>query len=163
MTTPNPLANLQDIVTPHGVDWWPLAPGWYFMGLVIVLLLIVAILRLYQQWSQKSAKRQALRELEHLTQRLTQRQISTQQLFAQLAMLLKRVALVYFPHSQVAGLQGSAWLAFLDRSGATQDFTRGKGQCFLTAPYQAHEVSTQQAQEAVLLAKRWIKRCRRRD
>ena len=35
----DPLAQLKDIHTPQGVDWWPLAWGWWVAALLVVALL----------------------------------------------------------------------------------------------------------------------------
>lgn len=52
-----------------------------------------------------------------------------------IAVILRRTALAAFPRAQVASLSGSDWLAFLDRSAGTDDFSRGAGKILATAPY----------------------------
>jgi hypothetical protein len=44
---------------------------------------------------------------------------------AALSAVLKRAALVAYPRSDVARLTGLAWLSFLNRTGATGDFSHG--------------------------------------
>ena len=36
---PGSLDRLHDIVSPPPAPWWPPAPGWYALGLIVLLLL----------------------------------------------------------------------------------------------------------------------------
>jgi hypothetical protein len=47
------------------------------------------------------------------------------------------VALAAFPRQQVAGLQGEAWLVFLDGDSKEKLFSSGIGRVLITGPYQA--------------------------
>ncbi len=58
---------LRDLRLPETIGWWPLAPGWWF---VIVLLLVGLgfLLRLYLRTRARgAARRHALRKLNELT------------------------------------------------------------------------------------------------
>lgn len=92
-----------------------------------------------------------------MVERTYEQDEDTRALLAALSQLLRRYALACFPRDQVSGLQGSDWLAFLDRSGATEVFSHGPGAALSTAPYQQdpHVDTT-----ALLAAAReWIARC----
>jgi hypothetical protein len=54
---------------------------------------------------------------------------------ARISELLKRVALVYFPRSRVASLQGEAWIDFLSHTGKKLDFNAVRDE-LIEAPYQ---------------------------
>lgn len=118
---PQDLSLLHDIHTPPSISWWPLAPGWYLLvgGLVCVILLTLFFYRRYYVHGQ--AKRQALRELDIIEKQYDQDN-NSQNCSACLSKLLRRVALVYYPRTDIAGLQGEAWLLFLNKSAAGVNF-----------------------------------------
>ena len=51
-------------------------------------------------------------------------------------MLIRRTCLARYPRADVAGLTGEAWLAFLDETGRTREFSTGAGRVLVSAPYQ---------------------------
>ncbi|MBF0626338.1 MAG: DUF4381 domain-containing protein, partial [Magnetococcales bacterium] len=74
---------------------------------------------------------------------------------AALSALLKRVALLRHPRTAVAGLAGTAWLEFLDRTGPPPgEFCQGAGQVLLSAPYA--RTGTALPEALFDLARRWI-------
>lgn len=114
MSDPADLSNLRDIVVPPEVSFWPPAPGWWIVaaaaGLALALLAASAVVR----HRRNAYRREALRELEKAGAQ-------------QASSILKRAALAAWPRDQVASLSGADWLAFLDRTGRTNAFTRGPG------------------------------------
>ncbi len=118
---PKDLSSLHDIHLPEAIGWWPLAPGWYLLtaSLVIVCLLIGFLCRRY--YLNGRAKREALRALA-MYQEQYQHDANSQLCSAKISELLKRVALAYYPRTQVAGLQGEAWIAFLNSTAKDVNF-----------------------------------------
>ena len=106
------LANLRDSHAPDPIGWWPLAPGWICLAVVLVIVIIVSILFLRRYYRNGCAKRNALRLLSAYQQDY-QNSHHGQSASACVSELLKRVALVYFPRATVASLQGDAWITFL--------------------------------------------------
>ena len=115
------LQNLNDIVVPAEVAWWPLAPGWYVLVSVVLVLLAYLIYRKLQQVKKNRYRVLALRELSQL------RQGARTADWLQLPALLKRAALSAWPRSEVAALSGEDWHRFLDRTAATDQFCSGAG------------------------------------
>lgn len=150
MNTLDPLQHLRDIHLPPPVSCWPLAPGWFALITLIIMLIGIATWLYYRQRRRFQWQRIALKELQSL-------EIAWQQQTSiiELATLLKRVALARFKREDVAGLTGEAWLQFLDRTGKTKAFTEGVGRLLLTAPYQAKTPT--ETIELLQLVKRWIK------
>lgn len=95
------LSNLHDIVLPPEVGWWPLAPGWYGVLLVLALVVLLTGWRALKRWKSNAYRRAALRELGTL-----HGDTAT-------AELLRRTALACVPREQVARLTGRAWPAWL--------------------------------------------------
>ncbi|MCK5679846.1 DUF4381 domain-containing protein [bacterium] len=133
--SPTSLQNLHDIATPTPVAWLPPAPGWYALGFSLLLLLVWFLLKRYTFWQRNWYRRKALIELDQLEKRLTDT-ARNKQVLPQLAELVKRTALVAYGRNQVASLNGADWLAFLDKTGSTNLFTKGNGRLLADCSYQ---------------------------
>jgi Ca-activated chloride channel family protein len=77
-----------------------------------------------------------------------------QWLVQRLSGIVRRYALASFPRTEVAGLVGSSWLGFLDRTGGTNQFTEGVGHLLRSGPYQPQ--SAVPASDLLPLVKYWI-------
>jgi uncharacterized protein DUF4381 len=56
---PDPLAQLRDIHLPEPVGWWPPAPGWWIIALLLFLLILFATKYLIARHRQRQFRRQA--------------------------------------------------------------------------------------------------------
>jgi len=107
METDTPtLHQMQDVVLPSPISWWPLAPGWWVLlgGMLIVSLLL--LIALHRQWRRNAYRRAGLRELEAAPDIIS------------VTNLLKRIALAVYPRETVASLTGERWIAWLEQTGA---------------------------------------------
>jgi hypothetical protein len=140
---------LRDIHLPTPVSWWPPAPGWWLLsGLVLILVLLLWLLLRYRR--RRRLRRLALRQLTELAR------LADTELAAPLSRLLRQAALSHFPPRETAGLQGQAWLEFLDRPFKDQPFSKGVGRCLADAPYRP---PTQVETGALLsLCQAWLKK-----
>lgn len=110
---PASLQNLNDIVMPATVGWWPLASGWYLLfGLMLVTFVWLAY-RSVKRWFANRYRRTALRELLLLKQAV-QAEENRDIGLRQLPVLLKRTALTAYPRCEVASLSGNDWFQFLN-------------------------------------------------
>ena len=110
------LQQLHDIVEPAAPSFWPPAPGWYFVGAAVLLLVMMAGVWLWRRWQANAYRRQALSELAAL--RDGPQSISPpHQRISALASLLRRVALHGAAREQIASLSGSAWIGYLSNQG----------------------------------------------
>lgn len=121
MDKTDPLAQLKDIHLPNAVDWWPPAPGWYALAILILVLLFYSVHLAYRRYAASLAKKQALLLLNACQKRYEQEH-NVPLTSAHISELLRRVALVYFPREHVAGLHGNEWLQFLNQTGKGVDF-----------------------------------------
>ncbi|MEM1111182.1 MAG: DUF4381 domain-containing protein [Pseudomonadota bacterium] len=143
MTPQDPLSALQPLREPVGIAWWPPAPGWW----VLLLLVCAATAFLtWQQWQRWQAKAY----LRHAAKRLASFDKMGPRYHAEVNALLKAVALRSYGPEQVAALNGEAWLAFLDRSGS-QAFPPS----FATAPYHSQTAMDREALHSA--ASQWLK------
>ena len=148
---PQPPANwpLRDIHLPTDIGWWPLAPGWWLLlGLILLVALLILLLVRFRQ--RRRLRRLALRQLEQLAQ------LPEDQLLIPLSRLLRQAAISHFPRHETASLNGQTWLEFLDRPFAEQPFTQGAGSCLADAPYRpAAQID---AAALIDLCRRWLKK-----
>lgn len=146
---------LRDIHVPPKPLFWPPALGWWVACMLIVIALVLLIRYAVRAARLRRHRRLVLRELSELRQRFA-RQGDPGALVRQLSILMRRVALARYPRQQVAGLQGSAWLHFLDQTGGGERFSEGPGKVLASAPYAPHvELDPE---PLLLLAQDWIKR-----
>lgn len=145
------LDKLRDVHLPPPLDWWPLAPGWYIAATLFFIGVIILSVILRRYYVHGRAKRHALRLLTAYQQQDVNSQINC----ARISELLKRVALMYYPRQKVAGLQGEAWLDFLNNSAKGVDFTTVKVQ-LLERPFQPPQ--SDNLQLLFKCARMWIKK-----
>ncbi len=138
---PGSLENLHDIVEPSAVPWWPLAPGWYAVGAIALLAVLWLGLRWIKHYRANRYRREALAELDQIHQRARVPE-DRRMALSELAVLIKRVALVAYPRTEVASLSGDAWRHFLNLSGQTAVVTPETTQLMADAVYGAADDST---------------------
>lgn len=129
--TPLPL---RDLHLPDAIGWWPLAPGWWGVIAVFVVVAAYVAWRMFRRWQINAPRRYAMRELaryeaEYLEHRNPVR------LGKQLSELLRRGMLAYAPREEVAGLTGDEWLTWLDLGMPLPYFHTEGGKSLLSLPY----------------------------
>lgn len=138
------LKGLHDIRLPAPVGWWPLAPGWWALG-GLVLLLAAAVWLRRRRRGQKAA---ALREWKALAARGP----ADPALARDLAALVRRVALAR--EGGVAALEGAGWA---ERLTGGKGFSGEVAAWLATAPY-APATDPEAARRALAEARPWIAR-----
>lgn len=128
---------LRDIHLPDPVSWWPLAPGWWALLLLLVsaVLLTAYFIRRYRN-HKISALYLANQELERIKTDFNINQDKSN-LVKELSELIRRLSISIFPREESAGLTGEEWLKFLDQYSAKNEFDNGIGRVLIEAPYQA--------------------------
>ncbi len=150
MNDPGSLDRLHDIVLPPPVPWWPPAPGWYAVAAVALALLGFALWTTAARWRRNRYRRAAMRQLGRIPH--------DGNVVPAVAALLKRTALAAFPRERVASLTGPAWLAFLNRTGGTDAFTRYPGTVLGDAEYQPDPMLMDTKTARLLdLARAWVR------
>lgn len=77
------LANLKPLITPAPIPWWPPAPGWWLLGILLLCLLIALAVWSWKRWQHYRGtryQREALALLEPVHN------------IAEIALLIRRVA-----------------------------------------------------------------------
>ena len=140
----DPLAQLNDIIAPSAPNWFPPAPIYW----VLLLLVIVSVYGGYCFLKKLYLQRQLPQEQLRTLLKLEQENVD----FIVLNQLLKGCALSYFPRSDVASLHGEQWFDFLQKHSDFPIFNNK--QDFISRLYQ-HECQATQ-QNDFTDAKKWI-------
>lgn len=105
------LAQLAPLRAPNPVGWWPLAPGWWALIALSLLVLAWGMWHLFNRYRSRQYRRLALAQLAAMRERgVTAAEINA---------LLKAAALRCFDVDAVAPLHGAGWHAFLTRTCPT--------------------------------------------
>ncbi|SFO80165.1 DUF4381 domain-containing protein [Pseudomonas borbori] len=128
----NPLDQLEPLIAPAPIDWWPPAPGWWLLALLVPLLLwgLTRLLRRLQRGRKASVsdnaldplRLAALAELEQLAKPYGGAPAGPW--LQQLNGLLKRLCRQHYPQSHSHTLSSRGWLAFLDSRCPAAGLTR---------------------------------------
>lgn len=160
MKSPDPasLQNLNDIVLPGAVGWWPLANGWYYLiGTLLVGLAWFAYVSI-RNWNSNRYRRAALHQLQLLAQDIEDTEKRDAGL-RQIPVLLKRTALSVYPRSQLASLSGKNWLDFLNSKVSTASFTEPTAGLLDNLSFSVgalNTVDTKAADELLSACKHWL-------
>lgn len=161
MKSPDPasLQNLNDIVLPAQVSWWPLAHGWYFLFVLLLLVLAWFGYRSLKHWSGNRYRRAALDEFHSLEQDIKNTTKQDHSL-RQIPVLIKRTALMVYPRDQVASLTGKDWHRFLNSKLKNPPFTESVAGTLDQVSYSAGDLTDLDPQAATALLKatyHWLK------
>jgi len=158
MPTPAAL-DIRDIHLPEPVSWWPVAPGWWLL-IATMLLLLVFIFIARKIYRSRQLKRDIASELENIKQRYLLSNDKSQ-LAKSLSVLLRRASITFYPATDIAGLTGERWLAYLDETGRhsanAAKFQSETGEVLLSAPYLPEDASLDFDAHALLhLCESWL-------
>jgi len=125
---------LRDI---HGIDpvpWWPLAPGWWLVAGFTLIAIALGMFLLWQ-WHihQRDWRRDARQRLRQLAARI--HQLGAKELAAQLAELLRRVAMARHGRIECASLIDQEWLAWLSAHDPAGFSWTEHGRALIELPY----------------------------
>jgi hypothetical protein len=130
----NPLAQMADITGLDSISMWPLAPGWW--GVMFVPLIILAII-VFIDYRRKAWERtwraDAQRSLDGLENRLNDR--AAREVAAELSAILRRIAMRRFSRAACAGLEGRDWLSWLKKHDPAGFDWESDGKLLTEAPY----------------------------
>jgi hypothetical protein len=147
----DPLAQLRDIHLPEAVSWWPLAPGWWILGALLVAGLAYTGHYFWQRYHAFTYRRQALRQIKQLPNNSQHQRITA--LFA----LLKRVAVSAYPELNLSSLNQAEFIDFLKQTTPKAGFYQLPAD-WETLFYASNaEVPVELVDQLLLSGSRWIK------
>ena len=154
MSDPGSLQNLNDVLLPAPVGWWPPAPGWFVVAALLLVALGWLAARRWRRWSRNRYRREALRSLAQL-------RAGGAAAARGVPELLKRAALSAWPRDAVAALSGDDWHRFLDGTARMSCFCGSAGRTLDSLAYGAAEpLPADEAEDLYREAERWLRRHR---
>lgn len=144
---------LKDIHLPDAIGWWPPAIGWWLLA-VLIPALIVFLYWGYKRLTRKTAINTAKKNLAVIKLDAT---LDNARKLRELSMLLRRAAISIMPRTEVAGLTGRSWLAFLDQSLSGAPFSEGCGRLLADAPYRNSAPDDLEIAQLIDLCEDWLK------
>ena len=153
-TTAQPALALRDIHLPGAPSLWPPAPGWWVLAVLVLVLLAWggrALLRRRRIRQQRERVYDALAAL----QTGFSHDRSPEQL-SRISELMRRLALMRFPRSEVASLSDAAWLHFLDTTGGQGRFSEGPGRILAEGPYRRELPPDLDTDGLATLVRSWV-------
>ena len=105
------VSQLEPLRAPQAVGWWPPAPGWW-----VLALLLLAVLAALGRWAWRVHRRGApLRQARARLAEIARSAGAAEERVARLATLQRQVAIRVAGRGACAGLTGAEWSAFLNR------------------------------------------------
>jgi hypothetical protein len=150
------MSNLSEIVLPEPVSWWPPAAGLLVLGVVAIA---VGAWLVIWAWRRRAPgdRRVALVELAELEHSLA---VGDRSALTRLPALVRGTALASYPRRLVATRTGESWLAFLDETLGTDQFSAGPGRALTELAYRpdaADGLNDADAQRLIGLCRRWLR------
>ena len=145
---------LRDIHLPESPDFWPPALAWWLMLSLVFFFSFWVLVKIRQRSRNKKHHQLLFTRLAELENKL--RKDPSNETLAEINILLRQLAVAYYPREEIACLTGGDWLHFLDQSGNTHDFSRGAGRILMDAPYQHGSLQNLNIDEFIPLIRRWI-------
>lgn len=165
-TNQDALAELKDIHLPPPVDQLALAPGWWILLALGLMLLGWLIWLAHLHWKKNRYRRLGASELKACLAAFQEHK-NPETFLMEYNRILKRVALSAFPRSQVASLTGEAWVNFLDsrvkEKWGSQGFAMGPGQILIDGLYQQRarnkgvRIKRERLDELTQLGLKWVR------
>jgi hypothetical protein len=152
------LEQLHDIEGLDSISWWPLAPGWWVLiTLCVIILCLLAWFALSKLAFRLSWKSDTLHKLAFLEGNLSES--TARETVIALSEYLRRIALRRFPRKECAGLTGEAWLKWLaSRDPKSYDWVK-RGGFLIDAPYAPVDASmpASEIKELIQAVKNWVR------
>lgn len=116
---------LKEIPLPEPISFLPATAGWLLVTGLALLIMAGLVHRGWRSWQRQAYRREALARLDAIGRE--------PRALADLPGVIRATALAAFPRSEVAGLRGVAWLAWLNRNGGR--FDPADAEWLATLPY----------------------------
>lgn len=125
---------LKDIHLPDDILWWPPAPGWWVLAVVLIVTLLL-FPKLWRWLRYKPVKSLSLKELYQIKKNYQQQADSRQTLQA-ITILLRRTVMSKSGRIGHAGVVGDDWLKQLNQMANKDCFTQAQGELLKHGRYQ---------------------------
>ncbi|HEY6977285.1 MAG TPA: DUF4381 domain-containing protein [Chitinophagaceae bacterium] len=147
------------LIEPEKVLFTFGAPGWYVLGVLILLLIAALAWLIYRNYQKNLYRKNALKWLaaEEANYANSNAPIA---LLYETNMLLKRIAIARYGRSMAAGIRGNEWIVFLNKSRGKPLFDEKEGYLLQNELYAAGTSDADYSSVNIFLnkAKEWIRK-----
>jgi hypothetical protein len=150
---------LRDIHLPEVSLWWPLAPGWWF-ALLLVLVLLGILFWVIRRIKQKPLRRLCLRELKRIRQQHDSG-MSDKAVLGDIVVLLRRTLISYHGRDAYAASIGETWTKQLRQVVPRHGFNSAQLQLLAYDRYKPD--CTYDIENLLLSCERWLSALPRRQ
>jgi len=113
---------LGPILEPDPIQFSFDTPGWYILGFLALLSIILLSIRWIKQYKNNTYRREAIKELNQIIPADSSNELRPQ--LSQLLVILKMAALKAYGRENVATLDGKNWLVFLESKAKNTPFSK---------------------------------------
>ncbi len=124
---PDLLQQLKDIHLPVEPTWWPPAPGWWVLALIVIGLIIWAAGRLRAAYRRRRPLKLARGYYDEVYSAFSRGEIDGPAYLQQTNELLKRLYVHGVGDDRARSANDENWLAYLDARSGDNAFTQGPG------------------------------------
>lgn len=152
----NTLAESQELgplLEPDPIKFSFNTAGWYFLGILTLVVLSLAIFYWIRHYRENTYRREAINEINQLN--ISSSQHEMLQRLSELLTILKLVALKTYGRKEVASLHGKPWLLFLDSKTKNISFSEFEP-VISKATYQSIPLNIEELEALKNLSKKWI-------
>ena len=165
---------LADIHLPSTISIWPIAPGWWVLLALFVLLCVLIILLSKDNTKRKKSlsptqlRNLALKELTDI-ESIYQADTNAHETIKKLSIFLRRFALSHYHRTQIASLSDEHWLELLDEMidprHKKQPFSHDFAELLTKTPYQSQHIhiDSELLQQLFSTAKDLVQNYKQRD
>lgn len=144
------LDNLHDIIVPEAVGFFPPAPGWNIVLLLLLTLLFHFAIQAYKRYKKSQYRRKALKELDTCMQHSKKNAIA-------LLSLAKRVAIAAYGRESIAKLYDDTWWDFIENHSKAKMGTQEREDIAKLLYDESYVMNTILQDKITKLVRLWIK------
>ena len=148
------LDNLGPVLEAEPIKFSFNSPGWYFLGLTGLLILLFILIRALKKYKKNHYRREAIKSLGQL--KINKPEYTSDSAVKDVLITLKKVALQTYGRKEVASLYGISWLSFLDSKAKNISFSKFQP-IISKVTYEGKSIGVKDLNELMNLSKKWIR------
>jgi hypothetical protein len=155
------ISQLHPIIIPEPVQFAPIAPGWYLVLGLIILLFLFIFYRLFNNYQSKAYRRNSARELLSLKSEIGK--TAPAEILQDISTIMKSTAFVSYSKEKAAKLSGIAWQNFLVStypSGKNSKEVYGLLEYQYVSETQQNKLSSSDIEKLIDASIKWVRRHR---
>jgi len=143
---------------PESISWLPQTLGWKILLSILVAFVALKIFRLYKNYVKNAYRREAIKWLSKHNANLIHDNL------ADIAVLIRKVALHAYPRVEISRLSGNDWDKWLDKECSLTSFSQNCPSYLHNISYQNNlSLSEQQITQLIGQVTLWVKHHRGND